>query len=244
MLPPLKTAETGGVNDMKETTAQMMQVLGYTFRKPALLETALTHSSYANEGNRRLDSNERLEFLGDSVLGFITAGYLFEHETGKEGELTRLRASLVCEKALSSYARKLGLGEYLLLGKGEQRGGGAERPSLLADAFEAVIAALYLDGGLAQAEKFILPFITEELSHQRKPQFRDYKTTLQEIVQQNPEEHLEYELKSEYGPDHNKQFQVEVHLNSNVIVSGRGRSKKEAEQQAAREALKLMGYDD
>ncbi len=229
---------------MQETTKQMMKVLGYTFQKPSLLETALTHSSYANEGNRKLNSNERLEFLGDSVLGFVTAGYLFEHETGKEGELTRLRASLVCEKALSSYAKKINLGDYLLLGKGEQRGGGAQRASLLADAFEAVIAALYLDGGLKQAEAFILPFIKEELSNQRKPHFRDYKTQLQEIVQQNPEEQLEYELKGECGPDHNKQFYVEVHLNSNVIGSGKGKSKKEAEQQAAREALKLMGYDD
>lgn len=229
---------------MQTTTKDMMHVLGYTFKNPALLETALTHSSYANEGNRHLNSNERLEFLGDSVLGFITAGYLFEHETGKEGELTRLRASLVCEKALSAYAKKINLGEYLLLGKGEQRGGGAQRASLLADAFEAVIAALYLDGGLAQAEAFILPFIKEELSNQRKPQFRDYKTKLQEIIQQNPEEQLEYELTGECGPDHDKQFHVEVHLNSNVIGAGRGKSKKEAEQQAAREALKLMGYDD
>ena len=229
---------------MQTTTKEMMKVLGYTFKNPALLETALTHSSYANEGNRKLNSNERLEFLGDSVLGFVTAGYLFQHETGKEGELTRVRASLVCEKALSSYAKKINLGEYLLLGKGEQRGGGAQRASLLADAFEAVIAALYLDGGLQQAEAFILPFIKEELSNQRKPHFRDYKTQLQEIIQQNPEEQLEYELKGESGPDHNKQFLVEVHLNSNVIGSGKGKSKKEAEQQAAREALKLMGYDD
>ena len=229
---------------MKETTKRMMEKIGYTFQNPQLLENALTHSSYANEGNRGLKSNERLEFLGDSVLGFITAGYLFSHADGQEGELTRLRASLVCEKALSSYARELGLGECLLLGKGEQRGGGAERASILADAFEAVIAALYLDGGLNVAETFILPFLKEELSHQRRPQFRDYKTALQEIVQQNPEERLEYELKGESGPDHNKRFTVEVHLNSNVIGTGRGRSKKEAEQLAAREALKLMGYDD
>ncbi len=230
---------------MKDTTKCMMEKIGYTFRDPMLLETALTHSSYANEGNRGLKSNERLEFLGDSVLGFITAGYLFGHESGQEGELTRQRASLVCEKALSAYARKLGLGDCLLLGKGELRGGGAERPSILADAFEAVIAALYLDGGLAVAEAFILPFLKEELAlQQRRPQFRDYKTALQEIVQQNPEERLEYELKGESGPDHNKRFIVEVHLNSNVIGTGRGHSKKEAEQLAAREALKLMGYDE
>lgn len=228
---------------MKDTTRTMMERIGYTFRDPLLLENALTHSSYANEGNRGLKSNERLEFLGDSVLGFITAGYLFRHGSGQEGELTRLRASLVCEKALSAYARKLGLGECLLLGRGELRGGGAERSSILADAFEAVIAAIYLDGGLKPAEAFILPFIQEELSHQRRPQFKDYKTALQEIVQQNPEEHVEYVLAGESGPDHNKQFTVEVHLNSNVIGKGKGRSKKEAEQQAAREALRLMGYD-
>ena len=228
---------------MKESTRVMMQRIGYTFREPMLLENALTHSSYANEGNRGLKSNERLEFLGDSVLGFITAGYLFRHGSGQEGELTRLRASLVCEKALSSYARKLGLGECLLLGHGELRGGGADRPSILADAFEAVIAAIYLDGGLEPAETFILPYIKAELSEQRRPQFKDYKTALQEIIQQNPGEKLTYLLVGESGPDHNKQFTVEVHLNSNVIGTGRGRSKKEAEQQAAREALKLMGYD-
>ncbi len=228
---------------MKESTRVMMERIGYTFREPMLLENALTHSSYANEGNRGLKSNERLEFLGDSVLGFITAGYLFRHGSGQEGELTRLRASLVCEKALCAYARKLGLGDSLLLGRGELRGGGADRPSILADAFEAVIAAIYLDGGLTAAEAFILPYIKEELSQQRRPQFKDYKTALQEIVQQNPEEQLTYRLVGESGPDHNKQFTVEVHLNSNVIGTGRGRSKKEAEQQAAREALKLMGYD-
>jgi ribonuclease-3 len=191
-----------------------------------------------------LQNNERLEFLGDSVLGFVTAEYLFENENGKEGELTRLRASLVCEKALSSYARKLGLGEHLLLGRGEQSGGGADRPSILADAFEAVIAALYLDGGMVPVKAFLMPFLKEELSHQRRPQFRDYKTQLQEIIQQNPEEHLQYTLTGESGPDHHKRFVVEVHLNSNVIGVGHGHSKKEAEQQAAREALKLMGYND
>ncbi len=229
---------------MKDTTRVMMERIGYTFRDPMLLENALTHSSYANEGKRGLKSNERLEFLGDSVLGFITAGYLFSHGSGQEGELTRLRASLVCEKALSAYARKLGLGDNLLLGRGELRGGGADRPSILADAFEAVIAAIYLDGGLKPVEEFLLPFLKEELQNQRRPQFKDYKTALQEIVQQNPEERLEYVLTGESGPDHNKQFVVEVHLNSNVIGTGKGRSKKEAEQQAAREALRLMGYDD
>lgn len=228
---------------MREAVKDLAAKLGYTFRNPALLEEALTHSSYANEGRHGLQSNERLEFLGDSVLGFITAGYLFHKEKSPEGELTKLRAALVCEKALSSYAQALGLGDCLLLGRGEQRTGGASRPSILADAFEAVIAAVYLDGGLEPVRTFLLPFLEKEASNQKRRHFKDYKTTLQEIIQQNPEERLDYVLKSESGPDHNKSFQVEVHLNSNVIGTGVGRSKKEAEQQAAREALKLMGYD-
>lgn len=221
----------------------LMDKLGYQFREPRLLEKALVHSSYANEGRHGLESNERLEFLGDSVLGFVAAKYLFEKETGPEGELTKLRAAVVCEKALCSYSKELGLGDYLLLGRGERMTGGAQRPSILADAFEAVIAAMYLDGGLEPVRAFVLRFVEKEANNQRRRHFKDYKTTLQEIVQQNPEERLEYVLTGESGPDHNKQFIVEVHLNSNVIGTGRGRSKKEAEQQAAREALKLMGYD-
>ncbi len=228
---------------MQSDYQTLMDKLGYTFRNPRLLEKALTHSSYANEGKHGGESNERLEFLGDSVLGFVAAKYLFEKETGPEGELTKLRAAVVCEKALCSYSQELGLGDYLLLGKGERLTGGAERPSILADAFEAVIAAMYLDGGLEPVRTFVLRFIEKEANNQRRRHFKDYKTTLQEIVQQNPEERLEYVLTGESGPDHNKVFIVEVHLNSNVIGAGRGRSKKEAEQQAAREALKLMGYD-
>ena len=228
---------------MNNEYTALMDKLGYRFRDPRLLEKALTHSSYANEGRHGLESNERLEFLGDSVLGFVAAKYLFEKETGSEGELTKLRAAVVCEKALCSYSRELGLGDYLLLGKGERLTGGAERPSILADAFEAVIAAMFLDGGLEPVRGFVLRFVEKEANNQRKRHFKDYKTTLQEIVQQNPEEKLEYVLTGESGPDHSKQFVVEVHLNSNVIGTGRGRSKKEAEQQAAREALKLMGYD-
>lgn len=227
---------------MDEQLRELMEKLGYTFRNPGLLREALTHSSYANEG-RHLRSNERLEFLGDSVLGMTAAVYLFHRDKGPEGELTKLRAAVVCEKALCSYAQKLGLGEYLLLGRGEKRTGGASRPSILADAFEAVVAAIYLDGGMEPARAFLLPFLEKEASNQRRAHFKDYKTQLQEIVQQNPEERLEYVLVGESGPDHNKQFAVEVHLNSNVIGRGRARSKKEAEQQAAREALALMGYD-
>ena len=228
---------------MNNEYTALMDKLGYRFRDPRLLEKALTHSSYANEGRHGLESNERLEFLGDSVLGFVAAKYLFEKEDGPEGELTKLRAAVVCEKALCSYSKELGLGNYLLLGKGERLTGGAERPSILADAFEAVIAAMFLDGGLEPVRGFVLRFVEKEANNQRKRHFKDYKTTLQEIVQQNPEEKLEYVLTGESGPDHSKQFVVEVHLNSNVIGTGRGRSKKEAEQQAAREALKLMGYD-
>ncbi len=213
--------------------------LGYTFQNPALLDRALTHSSYANE-REALGDNERLEFLGDSVLGFITAEYLFsEHKGVPEGELTRLRAYAVCEKSLDVYAREIGLGDYLLLGKGEERTGGRERASVLSDAFEAVIAAIYLDGGMEPAKKFVLRFVHPYV--EAKPVFKDYKTMLQEVTQKNPGETLEYVLVSESGPDHDKHFEVEVHLNSNVIGRGSGPSKKKAEQDAAREALALMG---
>lgn len=223
---------------------ELAERIGYVFHDETLLARALTHSSYANERRRPIASNERLEFLGDSVLGVVTAVYLFQKETGPEGELTKLRASLVCEKALFAYAQKLELGRFLRLGHGEQRTGGALRPSILSDAFEAVVAAVYLDGGMEKAREFLIPFLEEELKNRRRPQFHDYKTTLQEIIQQNPEERLDYVLTGESGPDHRKSFLVEVHLNSNVIGQGKGRTKKEAEQQAAREALQLMGYGD
>ena len=222
----------------------LMQEIGYTFKNISLLEKALTHSSYANEGQGEREHYERLEFLGDSVLGFITARYLYEKDRGPEGELTKLRAAVVCEKALCSYSKQLGIGKYMRLGRGEHHSGGRERPSILADMYEAVLAAIYLDGGMEPAEKFVLRFIIPEAETQRRRHFKDYKTTLQEIVQQNPGERLEYVLSGESGPDHNKSFITEVHLNSNVIGVGRGRSKKESEQQAAREALKLMGYDN
>lgn len=223
---------------------ELMNTIGYTFADPALLYEALTHSSYANEGKRQLQSNERLEFLGDSVLGMIAANHLFSSDKSQEGELTKLRASIVCEQALSSYSRELGLGEYLMLGKGERMNGGKDRPSILADAFEALLAAIYLDGGMEAAREFALPFLIKEIASQRRRHFKDYKTQLQEIVQQVPEERVEYVLVGESGPDHCKRFTVEVHLNSNVIGKGVGKSKKEAEQLAAKEALVLMGYDD
>ncbi len=221
----------------------LMETIGYTFHNENLLKKALTHSSFANEGLGGGESYERLEFLGDSLLGFITARYLFEKDRGPEGELTKLRAAVVCEKALCSYSKELGIGDYMRLGRGEKLTGGASRPSILADMYEAVLAAIYLDGGMEPAEKFVLRFIIPEAENQRRRHFKDHKTTLQEIVQQNPGERLEYVLTGESGPDHNKTFHVEVHLNSNVIGKGHGRSKKEAEQQAAHEALKLMGYE-
>lgn len=213
--------------------------IGYEFKDKELLKRALTHSSYANEKGTGLD-NERLEFLGDSVLGFITAEYLFEHYKNKqEGELTKKRAYAVCEKTLFGYAEKIGLGDMILLGKGEEHTGGRQRPSIVSDAFEAVIAAIYIDGGIEEAKKFVLPFI--EIATETKPVFKDYKSVLQEILQQNPTEKFEYVVVDESGPDHNKEFVVEIHMNSNVIGRGKGSSKKKAEQQAAKSALELMG---
>ncbi|MBQ7580011.1 MAG: ribonuclease III [Clostridia bacterium] len=213
--------------------------IGYSFKNREYLNRALSHSSYVNERHNNEESNERLEFLGDSVLGIITADYYFHNFSLPEGELTKLRASTVCEKTLSSFADQIELGKYLKLGKGEERTGGRQRPSINADAFEAVIAAIYLDGGIEEARKFVLRFV-ERLS-EKHGSFKDYKTTLQEIVQKNPEETLEYIIVDESGPDHDKSFEVEVHLNSNVIGRGKGKSKKNAEQEAAREALELMG---
>lgn len=218
--------------------------LNYKFNNKALLLNALTHSSYANEVRKGITSNERLEFLGDSVLSIIVSDYLFKNFPNMpEGELTKLRASLVCEKSLCGFSRSLNIGSYLKLGKGEDKGGGRERDSILADAFEAVLAAMYLDGGMEVARKHVLRFVLPELEHTDDEVFKDYKTALQEIIQRNPEESVTYILTDETGPDHNKQFTVEVHLNSNVIGSGRGKSKKQAEQMAAKQALHLMGAD-
>ena len=216
------------------------RVLGHTFQDKALLETALTHTSFANEARHGTKHNERLEFLGDSVLSIVVAEYLFTHSSLPEGDLTRMRASLVCEAALFTFAQKIGLGRWLRLGHGEEMGGGRTRPSVVSDAFEAVIAALYLDGGIDAARAFLLPFVTSALTKQSAEE--DYKTKLQEVVQQNPSERLRYVVASQTGPDHDKHFVVEVHLNSNCIGSGEGHSKKQAEQAAAKEALALMGY--
>ena len=224
---------------------ELEQKIGYSFQNPQLLHRALCHSSYANEVKGGESSNERLEFLGDAVLSIVVSRHIFLHFTHlPEGELTKLRAALVCEKSLHKFALALGLGEHLLLGKGESQNGGRARPSILADAFEALIAALYLDGGIDAAGRFIMRYVSdaiEEFGH--KPAFKDYKTALQEIIQKNPEEQVEYVLTGESGPDHDKRFTVEVHLNSNVIGRGTGRSKKDAEQDAAHQALQLMGEE-
>ena len=220
--------------------SELEAAIGYRFRDPKLLTEALCHSSYANEKRGALRCNERLEFLGDSVLSIVVSNYLFRNTGLPEGELTKIRASLVCERSLFVWAQELGLGAYLLLGHGEDASGGRERPSILADAFEAVIAALFLDGGIEPASKHILRFLPEKFDRPSEA-FHDYKTALQEVVQQNPEERVEYVLVGEDGPDHAKLFHIEVRLNSNVIGRGTGRSKKIAEQMAAKEALSLMG---
>lgn len=217
------------------------QKIHYTFNDRNWLEVAMTHSSYANEVKHSTQYNERLEFLGDAVLSIIVSDYLFNNYTAREGDLTKLRAALVCEKSLDVVARSLELGMHLRLGKGEDLTGGRERPSILADAVEALISAIYLDGGIEPAKEFVLPFVKEMLADEDRLSFKDYKTVLQEIIQQNPGEKLTYCLVEEKGPDHDKRFVVEVRLNSNVIGKGEGRSKKTAEQIAAKEALQLMG---
>ena len=219
------------------------QRLGYTFKNKDLLRNALTHSSYANEHRKDgLSSNERLEFLGDAILGVVSAEYLFKlYPDRPEGELTRLRADLVCEGSLAEVAGRLQLGDVLLLGHGESTGGGSQRPSMLADAVEAVLAASYLDGGMAVASEIIHRLILRKDSG--KPAVSDYKTHFQELVQQKPGQEILYTMVSESGPDHCKQFVVEVSLNGAVVGHGSGTSKKRAEQAAAHAAIAAL-YPD
>ncbi len=217
--------------------------LGYRFNDALLLRTAMTHSSYANENyGKREGCNERLEFLGDSVLSLTVCNYLYRtYPQLPEGRLTVLRKNLVCQRALADYAAQLGLGSYLLLGKGEAKDG-REKPKLLEDAFEALLGAMYLDAeNIDVVARFVLPFIQVEISKLERDlqPLEDYKTLLQQYVQQTPGEELRYEMVSEQGPDNAKIFEVRVLVNSNCFGSGRGSSKKEAEQNAAREALKL-----
>ena len=215
--------------------------IGYSFRNIQLLQNALAHSSYANERwHNGLLSNERLEFLGDSVLGMLVAEYLYRTFPDRpEGELTRMRADMVCEQTLAAVANRIGLGAHLLLGHGEERLGGRSRESILADAVESVIAACFLDGGLEAAAGFVRQFILVEVPV-KKLNNVDYKTTLQELVQQKKNQVLSYALVGQSGPDHDKQFDVEVMLNGTVVGRGSGRSKKRAEQMAAKAALEQL----
>lgn len=220
----------------------------YIFRDTKLLTVALTHSSYCNENRKKgfTVSNERSEFLGDSILSVITAEFLYNRfPDADEGFLTRTRAALVCEDTLAQFANSISLGDYMLFGRGEAvASGGRHRKSTIADAFEALIAAIYLDGGMENAKKFVLPFIEDNVDKVIKLGTEDYKSRLQRIVQQTPEEVLTYTLVGEEGPPHDRVFSYEVYLNSNLLGKGKGRSKREAEQVAAREALVLLGELD
>lgn len=220
---------------------ELERKLGYQFNNKALLINALTHSSYANENrDEGVPSNERLEFLGDSVLGFSAAKHLYAVEPAMpEGRMTRLRAELVCEQSLHGVAQDLGLGEYLRMGHGEERNGGRQRISILADAVEAVIAAIFLDGGIEPAERFVERMVLSPESVEAH-HASDYKTELQELVQQRPDQLLRYIAAGESGPDHDKLFMSDVSLNGEVIGRGSGKTKKEAEQAAAREALRKL----
>ena len=220
---------------------ELEEAIGYRFRNISLLQQAMAHSSYANERwHDSLMSNERLEFLGDSILGMLVADYLYRTFPNRpEGELTRMRADMVCEKALAAVAGHLNLGAHLLLGKGEEQGGGRGRESILADAVESVIAACYLDGGMEAAKSFVQQFVLVNVPVNR-PNNMDYKTALQERVQQKKNQTLLYVLVGESGPDHDKHFQVELRLNDQVVGTGSGSSKKRAEQDAARAALEAL----
>ena len=216
--------------------------IGYNFQSEGLLRQALTHSSYANEKHmKKLSDNERLEFLGDAVLELVSSDFLYKnYQKLPEGELTKLRASIVCEPTLALCAKELHLGEYLLLGKGEDQTGGRERKSILSDALEAVIGAIHLDGGFANAKEFVLKYIMTDIEH--KQLFYDSKTILQEVVQ-GEHESLQYVMTEESGPDHNKSFTVEAHIDNVCLGVGSGHTKKAAEQEAAYRALLKIRED-
>ncbi len=221
---------------------KLEEKIGYRFRDRTLLLTALTHSSYANERHGDSQSYERLEFLGDSILGYVTAEFLYRHEPRlPEGRMTRLRAELVCEQSLHRTALRLGLGDSMLLGRGEERTGGRQRPSILADMVESIIAAMYLDsGGLEEPRRFIMAQILQGVEIGEAHRSADYKTELQELVQRRADQHIAYELIGESGPDHDKLFSFRVTINGENAGEGSGRTKKEAEQMAACEALRKL----
>ena len=234
---------------MPRNIAELEEKIGYVFSDKEILKKAVTHSSYANElkaKKKNIECNERLEFLGDSVLSIIVSEYLFDkYASSPEGELTKLRAAVVQSSALASYARAIELGDFLYLGVGEEKNDGRERQSNLENAFEALLAAIYIDAGengKSTVEGFLLPFVTEEIKKIGITGIhRDYKTDLQQLIQQAEGDYLEYVTVDEQGPDHRKTFWVEARLNSNVIGKGSGKTKREAEQNAARDALELFG---
>ncbi len=234
---------------MPKNMSELQARIGYTFENKQYLEIALVHSSYSNEQRSRNASivcNERLEFLGDSVLSVLVSEYLYlENKFLPEGELTKLRKEIVCGKALAEYAREIDLGEYMYLGNGERKNGGSTKENIVADAFEALLAAIYLDAGADGKQKvaeFLMPFVKRKLKALiKKGHGNDYKTDLQQFVQQTEGDFLEYIVVSESGPDHMKTFEVEARLNSNIIGHGKGHTKREAEQNAAKEALSLFG---
>ena len=220
-----------------ELMKEFQELIGYQFKDEALLRQALTHSSYANERHmKKLSHNERLEFLGDAVLELISSEYLFEiHPDWAEGKLTKLRASIVCEPTLAFCTKKIDLGKYLFLGKGEDMTGGRNRKSILSDAFEAVIGAIFLDGGFANAKEFVHKYVMDDIENMQL--FYDSKTILQEMVQASNYGELHYELVGEEGPDHDKRFVVEAVIGNQVISRGEGTTKKAAEQEAAYQAI-------
>ena len=226
------------------TNKDFCETIGYDFKHPSLLDEALTHSSYANEhsrGGEKLKFNERLEFFGDAILEFLCSEYLFSaYKNLPEGTLTKMRAAAVCEDSLAVLGRRIGLGEALYLGKGEEQNGGRDNPSIIADAFEALLAAIYLDGGRDAAEAFLYPLLIPQIKTVCV-QSKDYKSLLQQFIQNEPGESVEYVLESEDGPSHNKTFYMCVKYQNNVVGRGSGKSKRAAEQAAAHDALVLFG---
>ena len=248
----IENGNGNGNKNINEKLKNFEEKLGYKYNNISLLENALTHSSYANEMSskgkkkpEKVESNERLEFLGDAVLAVITSEYLYlKLRDYQEGELTKVRAAVVCEESLCGFSESLAVSDYLYLGNGEIASGGRKRKSILADAFEAILGSIFLDGGLAAAKGFLTKFIEKSISDILEGALKDYKSVLQQLIQQNGAgEILEYALVNESGPDHEKTFETRVMLNSNILGQGTGTSKKAAEQNAAREALSLFGYE-
>ena len=221
---------------------ELQEKINYFFKDESLLKVALTHSSYSNEAKSKLKNNERLEFLGDSVISLIVSKHLFKtFPEEAEGELTKIRAFFVCDDSLSGFAEKINLGKHLKIGKGEEHAGGRNRPSILEDAFEALVGAIYLDGGFKAANSFVLGFLPKTIDIQLIESLNDYKTKLQEIVQKqkNPV-NVEYVLAKESGPDHDKRFEINLKINKKIVGYGFGKSKKRAEQKAAKNALEVL----